>query len=185
LMCCLAHARRKFFEAKGANPQLSQEALDLFGSLYAVEKYIREQQLTGEAKLDYRKTHAVAALEWLHAWLLDKYASIPLPGDPIRKAIDYTLVRWDKLILYAQSHHLDPDNNKVENSIRPVAIGRKNYLFAGSHDAAQRSGIFYSLLGTCKAHGIDPYAWLKDVLAMLPYHPQNRIQELLPQYYKN
>jgi hypothetical protein len=68
--------------------------------------------------------------------LLDKYASIPLPGDPIRKAIDYTLVRWDKLILYAQSHHLDPDNKKVENSIRPVAIGRKNYLFAGSLHAA-------------------------------------------------
>ena len=184
LMYCLAHARRKFFEAKGANPQLSQEALDLFGSVYAVEKYIREQQLTGEAKLDYRKTHAVAALESLHVWLLDKYASIPLPGDPIRKAIDYTLVRWDKLILYAQSHHLDPDNNKVENSIRPVAIGRKNYLFAGSHDAAQRSGIFSRLLGTCKAYGIDPYAWLKDLLARLPYHPKNRIQELLPQYYK-
>jgi transposase len=92
-MCCLAHARRKFFEAKGANPQLSQEALDLFGKVYAVEKYIREQQLTGEAKFDYRKTHAVAALESLHGWLLDKYASIPLLGDLIRKAIDYTLAR--------------------------------------------------------------------------------------------
>lgn len=184
LMGCLAHARRKFFEAKTANPKLSQEALDLFGKVYAVEKYIREHQLTGDAKLDYRKTYAVAALESLHAWMLEKYVSIPLPSDPIRKAIEYALVRWNKLIVYAYTHQLDPDNNKVENSIRPVAIGRKNYLFAGSHDAAQRSGIFYSLLGTCKAHGLDPYAWLKDVLARLPYHPQNRIQELLPQYYK-
>ena len=183
-MGCLANTRRKFFSSKGTNPQLSQEALDQFGKVYAVEKYIREQQLTGETKLEYRKTHAIAALESLHVWMLDKYACIALPSDPIRKAVEYALVRWDKLIVYAQTHHLDPDNNKVENSIRPVAIGRKNYLFAGSHDAAQRSGVFYSLLGTCKAHGIDPYAWLKDVLARLPYHPQNRIQELLPQYYK-
>ncbi len=158
LMGCLAHARRKFFEAKSANPQLSQEALDLFGKVYAVEKFIREQHLTGEEKLEYRKIHAIAALESLHAWMLDKYASIALPSDPIRKAIEYALVRWDKLMVYARTHHLDPNNNKVENSIRPVPIGRKNYLFAGSHDAAQRSGIFYSLLGACKAHGIDPYA---------------------------
>jgi transposase len=184
LLGCLAHARRKFFEAKTANAQLSQEALDLFGKVYAVEKHIREHQLKGEEKLAYRLEHAIVALEALHTWMLHQYAVIQLPSDPIRKAIEYSLVRWDKLTVYARTHHLDPDNNKVENSIRPVAIGRKNYLFAGSHDAAQRSGIFYSLLGTCKAHGLEPYAWLNDVLARLPYHPQNRIQELLPQYYK-
>jgi hypothetical protein len=77
-----------------------------------------------------------------------------------------------------------PDNNRVENSIRPVGFGSKYYLFARSLDAAQRSGIFYSLLGTCMAHGLDPDAGLKDVLARLPCHPQNRIRELLPQYYK-
>ena len=184
LLGCLAHARRKFFEAKTSNTQLSQEALDLFGNVYAVEKYIREHNLTGEDKLAYRLEHAVPALEALHAWMLHQYAIIRLPSDPIRKAIEYALERWDKLTIYARTHHLDPDNNKVENSIRPVAIGRKNYLFAGSHDAARRSGIFYSLLGTCKAHGLEPYAWLKDVLTRLPYHPQNRIHELLPQYYK-
>lgn len=174
LLGCLAHARRKFFEARSANPQLAQEALELFGKVYAVEKHIREHQLTGEEKLSYRLEHAIAALNALHAWMLHQYAVIQLPGDPIRKAIEYSLVRWEKLIIYARTHHLDPDNNRVENSIRPVAIGRKNYLFAGSHDAAQRSGIFYSLLGTCKVHGLDPYAWLKDILARLPYHPQNR-----------
>ena len=184
LLGCLAHARRKFFEAKTANPKLSQEALELFGKVYAVEKHIREHQLTGDEKLSYRLEHAIAALNALHAWMLHQYTVIQLPSDPVRKAIEYSLVRWDKLIIYARTNHLDPDNNRVENSIRPVAIGRKNYLFAGSHDAAQRSGIFYSLLGTCKAHGLDPYAWLKDVLARLPYHPQNRIQELLPQFYK-
>jgi len=134
--------------------------------------------------LAYRLEYAIAALKELHAWMLHQYAVIQLPSDPIRKAIEYSLVRWDKLTVYARTHHLDPDNNKVEYSIRPVAIGRKNDLFAGSHDAAQRSGIFYSMMGTCKAHGLEQYAWLKDVLARLPYHPQNRIQELLPQYYK-
>jgi transposase len=77
----------------------------------------------------------------LHAWLLEKYSSGGIPSSPIRQAVDYTLKRWDKLILYSQTDLLDPDNNRVENSIRPVAIGRKNYLFAGSHDAAQRSAM--------------------------------------------
>jgi hypothetical protein len=92
--------------------------------------------------------------------------------------------RWDKLSLYAQTDILEPDNNRVENAIRPVAVGRKNYLFAESHDAAQRSALFYSLLGTCKAHGINPYDWLTDVLRRLSSHPINRIRELLPQHYR-
>ncbi len=126
--------------------------------MYAVEKHIRENNLLGEAKLAYRLAYSIAVLNELHPWMLYLYAMIQLPSDPIRKAIEYSLVRWDKLTVYARTHHLDPDNNKVENSIRPVAIGRKNYLFAGSHDAAQRSGIFYSLLGNCKGHGLEPYA---------------------------
>ena len=184
LVGCMAHARRKFFEAKAANRELAEEALALFGRVYAVERHIREQGLEAEAKLAYRREHSMAALQALHEWLLNKYPSIQVPSDPIRKAVEYTLSRWDRLVIYAQTHHLEPDNNKVENSIRPVAIGRKNYLFAGSHDAAQRSAVFYSLLGTCKAHGLEPFAWLRDVLGRLPYHPQSRIKELLPQYYK-
>jgi hypothetical protein len=86
------------------------------------------------------------------------------------KAIEYNLKRWDKHCLYAQTDILEPDNNKVENSIRPLAIGRKNYLFAGSHEAAQRGAMMYSLLGTCKANGIEPYAWLKDILENYPHN---------------
>ena len=84
-------------------------------------------------------------------------------------------------MIYATNGNLNIDNNPVENSIRPVAVGRKNYLFAGSHEAAKRSGMLYSLLGTCKMHGIEPTAWLKDVLKRIPTHPINRIKELLPQ----
>jgi transposase len=181
---CLAHARRKFFEARTADKALAEEALALFATVYAVERHIRDQGLTGEEKLAYRQAHAIPALEALHAWLMDKYQSIRLPSSPIRKAAEYALSRWDRLVRYADTWLLDPDNNRVENSIRPVAVGRKNYLFAGSHDAAQRSAMFYSLLGTCKAHGLEPFAWLSDVLTRLPNHPQKRIHELLPQYYR-
>ena len=88
-----------------------------------------------------------------------------------------------KIITYVNDGRLNIDNNPVENSIRPVALGRKNYLFAGSHEAAKRSGMLYSLLGTCKLHGIAPTAWLKDVLHRIADHPINRIDELLPHRY--
>jgi transposase len=184
LVGCLAHARRKFFEAMVSDKALADEALALFGQVYAVEKHIRETGLVGEEKLAWRQAHAVPALEALHTWMKEKYAELRRPTSRMRMAIEYSLKRWDKLALYAGTDLLDPDNNRVENAIRPVAVGRKNFLFAGSHDAAQRSAMFYSLLGTCKAHGIEPFTWLSDVLQKLPTHPINRIKDLLPQYYK-
>ncbi|HVU97062.1 MAG TPA: transposase [Puia sp.] len=96
----------------------------------------------------------------------------------------YSIERWNKLSLYITDGGLNIDNNPVENSIRPVALGRKNYLFAGSHDAARRTGMLYGLLGTCKMHSIEPYGWLKDVLGRIADHPINRINELLPHRYK-
>ena len=183
LVGCLAHARRKFHEALPADKTRAEEVLTMFSAVYAVERHIKEHQIVGEAKLQYRKENALPLLEELKAWMVKTYPTV-LPKSAIGKAIEYNLKRWDKLCLYAQTDILEPDNNKVENSIRPVAIGRKNYLFAGSHEAAQRGAMMYSLLGTCKTHGIEPYAWLKDVLIRLPSHPINRIKELLPQYYK-
>lgn len=183
LVGCLAHARRKFYEAMQVDKQRGEEALSMFQLVYAVERHIREKQLVGEEKLRYRKENALPLLEKLKAWMIKTYPEV-LPKSAIGKAIEYNLKRWDKLCLYAHTDILEPDNNRVENSIRPVAIGRKNYLFAGSHDAAQRGAMMYSLLGTCKAHGIEPFAWLKEVLLTLPSHPINRIKELLPQHYK-
>jgi transposase len=92
----------------------------------------------------------------------------------------YSIERWNRLSLYTTNGILAIDNNPVENSIRPVAVGRKNYLFASSHEAAQRSAMLYSLLGTCKMHNIEPYQWLKSVLEKIADHPINRIEELLP-----
>jgi transposase len=183
LVGCMAHARRKFFEAKVSEKAMAEEALSLFGKVYAVEKHIREEGLCGEDKRAWRQLHAVPALAELHDWLTETYKSTKRPTSRMRKAIEYTLNRWDKLTVYADTDLLDLDNNRVENAIRPVAVGRKNFLFAGSHDAAQRSAMFYSLMGTCKAHGVEPFSWLSDVLQKLPTHPINRIKELLPQYY--
>ena len=106
-----------------------------------------------------------------------------LPKSSIGKAIAYSLERWERLSEYVNDGRLNIDNNPVENSIRQVALGRKNYLFAGSHEAAKRSGMLYSLIGTCKMHGLEPYSWLKDVLHRIADHPVNRVQELLPHRY--
>ena len=115
--------------------------------------------------------------------ILHEYAIIHLPRDPIRKAIEYSIIRWEKFTVYTRTHHLDPDNNKVENRIQPVAIGRKNYFIAGSL-MWHSTNYFFCLLGSVKVHGLEPYSWLKDMLARLSYHPHRRIQEQLAQYYK-
>jgi transposase len=106
------------------------------------------------------------------------------PTSPICGAIEYALKRWDKLTIYATTHLFDIYNSKMGHLIRSVTIGRKNDMFAVSHDAAQRLAMLYSLPGTCKAHGVNPLGWLKYVLNQLHTHPMSRIKELLPQNYK-
>lgn len=109
----------------------------------------------------------------------EEYAQV-LPKSAIRLALAYSLRRWDKLKIYITDGKLCIDNNPIERSLRPIAIGRKNYLFCGSHEAAKRAGMLYSLLGTCKMHDVNPYEWLKDVITKLPTYPKNKINELLP-----
>ncbi|MCF8236164.1 MAG: transposase, partial [Bacteroidales bacterium] len=102
------------------------------------------------------------------------------PKSAIGKAIAYTLKLWPRLIRYTQDGRFHIDNNLVENSIRPVALGRKNYLFAGSHDAAQNAAMIYSLLATCKINKVEPFQWLKNTLDTIPDHPANQLDKLLP-----
>ncbi len=106
-----------------------------------------------------------------------------LPKSPLGMALQYTLASWDKLSIYLQDGNLHIDNNLVENSIRPVAIGRKNYLFAGNHEAAQRSAMLYSLFATCKLHNVNPIKWLTYVFENINQHKINAIEQLLPQNY--
>ncbi len=179
LLHCMAHARRYFEQALDNDRGLATYALKEIQKLYAVERNCRENNLICFDRLAQRKEKSVPVLESLHLWLKDQIVKVT-PSSAIGKAISYSLPRWEKLMIYATDGKLEIDNNLVENSIRPIAIGRKNYLFAGSHQSAQNAAMFYSLLGTCKLKGIEPFAWLKNIFEILPEYKANRLEELLP-----
>lgn len=183
LIHCMAHARRKFSEAMGNDKVRAEYALSEIQRLYAIERHIQEQGLKNEAKQSYRQTHARPILKSLKHWMEQALQEV-LPSSLIGKALSYALPRWERLSVYAESDLLHIDNNPIENSIRPIAIGRKNYLFAGNDKAAQRAAMFYSLLATCKNNNINPYEWLQDVLNRINEHKMQNIDELLPQNWK-
>lgn len=176
---CMAHARRMFNDALDNEKSVAEHAMQELQKLYAIERNCREQNLSFDAIKAVRQEQSVPVLNALGNWMKDEYVKA-IPKSSIGKALGYSIERWEKLSRYTEDGMLNIDNNPVENSIRPVALGRKKYLFAGSHEAAKRSGMLYSLLGTCKMHGIEPYSWLKDVLHRIADHPINKISELLP-----
>ena len=176
---CMAHARRMFFEAQGNDPERAMYAMEQIQKLYDIERRAKDQQLSMDKKLQLRINESVPILESLGIWMKEQYLQT-LPKSAIGKALGYSIERWGELMAYTTDPKLNIDNNPVENSIRPVAIGRKNYLFAGSHEAAQRSAMLYSFMGTCKLNGINPAIWLTDILKRIASHPINRIAELLP-----
>jgi len=179
LMHCWAHARRKFAEAQGNDRAKADYVLAEIQKLYALEREIKETNPNETEVLAMRKERALPVIEGLKQWMITNKPLVR-PKSVIGKAIDYTLSRIDALKVYTTDAKLQIDNNLVENSIRPIAIGRKNYLFAGSHEAAENAAIFYSLFATCKAQGINPYTWLAETLKKIATHPINRIEELLP-----
>jgi transposase len=188
LLACMAHARRMFIEAQDNDHARAEYVLDEMQKLYAIEKQIKEQSV--EERKRVRQEKSVPILNSLHAWMKEEYTKSLAKendikaGSNIYKALAYSLERWDKLSRYTEDGMLHIDNNLVENSIRPVKLGTKNYLFFGSHDAAKRSAMLYSLVFTCKLHGIDPLQYLTDVLKRISSHPINRIKELLPHNWK-
>lgn len=175
---CLAHARRKFFDlnAAQANP-LAQEALARIAALYAIEAQGRD--MTVEQRTTLRQEQAQPQLQALHDWLLQTRVTVA-NGGGTAKAIDYSLKRWAAYSRYASAGHLPIDNNPVENTIRPIAIGKKNWLFAGSERAGKRAAAIQSLLATAKLNGLDPAAWLRDTLEKLPTCRNSHIDALLP-----
>ena len=175
---CMAHARRYFFDAQDYKKDMSLWMLDKIQELYAIEAAAREGDFPPEKRLQLRQEKSAPILNEMKQWLDKDWAETP--KSPILKAINYMKVRWDKLILFASDGKLEIDNNLVENAIRPVALGRKNYLFAGSHQAAQRGAVIYSLIATCKLNGIDPYTWLMEVLQKLPDTKATDLDALLP-----
>ena len=179
---CLAHARRKFHELwANHKSQIAGEALALFGTLYDVEREVRESK--PEARQRMRQEKARPAADVLHRWLIARRGQVP-DGSATARAIDYSLNRWAALTRYIDDPAVPADNNWVENRIRPIAIGRSNWLFAGSLRAGQRAAAVMSLIQSAKLNGHDPFAYLKDVLTRLPTQPASRIGELLPHNWK-
>lgn len=177
---CWAHVRRKFFELHvAAKSPLAEVALAHIGALYGVERAIHDAGLDVAAAAARRQQESKPRLLAPHAWLLAQRASIT-DGTGSANAMDYCLKRWPALVRYADDGRLPMDNNRIENQIRPWALGRKNWLFSGSLAAGARAADIMSLIQTVKMNHIEPLAYLTDVLTRLPTHPNSRIEELLP-----
>ena len=149
----------------------------LFARLYDVEREVKD--LDAEHRWRVRQDKAKPIAHALHAWLAAQRQKVP-PGSATAKAIDYSLGRWAALVRYIDDGRLPADNNLVENQIRPIAIGRSNWLFAGSLREGKRAAAVMSLIHSAKLNGHDPYAYLRDVLERLPTQRASRIGELLP-----
>ena len=175
---CWAHARRKFYDIHQATQSpVALEALNRIGELYAIEDEIRGQ--SPDLRRQARMQRARPKIEALHAWMIQTKASLSKKSD-LAGAIHYALSRWRALTRYCEDGLIEIDNNAAERSLRPIALGRKNYLFAGSDAGGERAAIIYSLLGTAKLNGIDPEGYLRHVLGRIAEHPINRVDELLP-----
>lgn len=179
VLACMAHARRYFHDALKNDPKRAEQALLMIQQIYQIEREAREQNLSHEQRHILRQEKALPVLDQLKTWLFENLTQTT-PKSAIGEAIAYSLRRWKKLCNYTLDGKLEIDNNLAENSIRPIALGRKNYLFAGSHKGAKHAAMLYSFLATCKKNGVEPYTWLKDVLSRIKEHPVNRLEELIP-----
>jgi transposase len=183
LVGCMAHARRYFEKALDNDKERAEYFMQRIQQVYAVERKIKEEALQGEVITALRTTEALPLLQELKAWLKENIVQV-LPQSPIGKAISYSLSRWKKLSEYIHHPQLEIDNNLVENAIRPTVLGRKNYLFSGSHEGAERAAMFYSFFGSCKMNGINPHEWLADVLVKISDTKSSELHTLLPNAWK-
>jgi len=175
---CMAHARRKFFDLAQANGSpIARRALRHIARLYRIEAQAADFSIL--ERQTWRARYAQPRLQLYHTWLVKTRLTVP-DGSSTAKVIDYTLRRWPALSRYAATGHLPIDNNSAENVIRPIALGKKNWLFTGSERAGRRAAVIQTLLGTAKLNGLDPTAWLQDTLEKLPTWPNSRLDELLP-----
>lgn len=179
LVYCMAHARRKFVDAMSYDRAKANEVLELMGQLYKLEQDMRDEGLDWGQRTVRRQQEAVPVLKQIEEWMKEHSPKV-LPKSPLGQAIAYTLPRWKGLSAYAQHGQIEIDNNLVENAIRPLAIGRKNYLFAGSHDAAEMTAAMYSFMATCKKNGVNELEWLTDVFQRIQSHKQKDLYQLLP-----
>ena len=182
-LACWAHARREFEKALDNDKRRAEKALLLIQQLYINERKAKEENLSPQQIKELRLAESLPVINELGKWIFEEIKNT-LPKSQIGKAMAYAYARWDALSAYLYDGNLFIDNNLVENVIRPIALGRKNYLFAGSHEAAQRSAMIYSLFALCKKHEVNPFQWLKYTLQNIMSINHKNIKELYPQNYK-
>jgi transposase len=180
-VACMAHARRKFEDALATDQEVANEALALIGKLYTLERGWKE--LADDERRACRQDHSLPLLAKFKLWL-DAARGRVLPKSPAGKAIRYALKNWQALCRYTEHGELDIDNNAAERALRAVAIGRKNWLFFGSHVGGKAAAVFFSLIASAKRHGLDSFEYLRDIFERLPAHPADRLAEFLPDKWK-
>ena len=177
---CIAHVRRKIFDALPTAPVEARQGLELILDVYRVEHEAKARKIVRTPEhLAMRQTRSRAAMDRLHQWLLDEQPK-HLPKGPLGGAISYALNQWDRLLCFLDNVNVPVDNNASESALRVVALGRKNFLFVGDVEGGDHLAVLYSLVATCEARDIDPVAYLKDVIMRVDSHPASRIDELLP-----
>lgn len=186
LLGCWAHARRKFTEAAGEDPSGAAYALEQIGMLYQVEAMATDKEMDYNERAKLREKLAYPMLCAFEKWIISYFPKV-LPKGKMSKALSYTYHIFHRLSRYHLDGRYRIDNNLIENTIRPLAVGRKNYLFCGNHDAAENAAIMYSLLGSCKACDVNPREWLTDVLSKIPTYNNDYsldLADLLPHNWK-
>jgi len=185
LVACMAHIRRKFVDARSNDQARADHVLDRIGQLYQIEQQARQNNYSPEQRKNLRQQKAKPIMEDLKIYLQTQYESGKvLPKSAIGQAIQYALGRWKYQERYLDDGQIEIDNNWVENAIRPIAIGRKNYLFAGSEKGAHWAAIFYTLLGSAIKHGHNPLDYLSDVLRRLPDTKLSQLHQFFPNNWK-
>jgi hypothetical protein len=182
---CWSHTRRQFVEAAVGERELCDRALDFIGEIYAHEAVIRERALEDEKKLEYRVEHSKPAVDRFFIWLRETLRErLLVPSNPLAKAAHYALEREAPLRVFLENPDVPVDTNHLEREIRPIALGRKNWLFAWTEIGAQHVGVIQSLIRTCRLQTIDPYTYLADVLQRVSIHPAAEVQLLTPRLWK-
>lgn len=180
---CMAHVRRKFEQAKDSDPERAEHALKTIGTWFTVEAEAKEAEAGFDQRLALRQQRTVPSMQDFHSWMKQEHTLV-LPKSPMGGAISYALNQWPGFEPFMTDGRIELSNNFVENAIRPVTLGRKNYLFKGSHNAAGRAAMIYSLFATATKHKIDSFAYLKDLLKRLPAAKNTEIENFIPQNWK-
>lgn len=182
---CWAHARRKFEAALKADPKAAGQALELIGQLYRVEEQIRNNNWQGEQKLAWRTKHSIPIVKEIWAWCDQQRQRMDLAkSSPLLKALGYVNGRQAALEVFLSDPDVPIDTNHLERALRPIPMGRKNWLFSWSEVGARHIGVIQSLLVTCRLHDVNPYTYLVDVLQRIDQHPASRVDELVPRVWK-